>query len=189
MMCNWVHELPPGLTDPTSPGAGPAGFVAVLQQESCTLDGLTATCELGDLARGGVATLTFTGRVPTTAADGTIFTDTATITANGDTEPSNNSATGDVTVQVQPTTTTTATSTTTPTTTSPTTTTPSSTVAANTTTTLPSVTATTRPNSGGGRFLPSTGTTVAGILVVGAALLALGGGLRLAGTRRRQPRS
>ncbi len=73
-------------------------LIELLQLETCTTAGLTTTCPLGDMLPGDVVTLRFTGRVPAGAADGTVFTDTASITATGDTVPANNVDVADVTV-------------------------------------------------------------------------------------------
>ena len=105
-----VNTLPDGLNNPTvsEPAATPliapvsllSAEIGILQAETCTFVGLTATCELGDLAPGAVISLTFAGQVPTSATDGTVLTDTVSITAEGDTVPANNTDAAIETVRV-----------------------------------------------------------------------------------------
>jgi uncharacterized repeat protein (TIGR01451 family) len=162
-----VHELPAGLAVVAGNG--------ILQQTGCTLTGRTATCELGNFRPEASRRLTFSGRVPANAVDGTAFTDRAEITAEGDTNPPNDVDTARVivVVQVPPSSTTTTTTTT------------SSTTSTTTTTVAGSTTTTTSPGSGsGGGQLPVTGLAIGGLLLVATGLVATGGLGRLV---RRRP--
>ena len=109
-----VNTLPAGLTDPTAPALDPFAPVepfaaadpfpavqpfAVVEPQSCALDALVATCELGDLAPGDVATLTFGGRVPASAVDGSVLEDSAQVLAEGDTSSADDVASAQVVVE------------------------------------------------------------------------------------------
>src|SRR5262249_35406969 len=131
----------------------------------CTFGGLTATCELGDIAPGASLTFTFSGRAPTTADAGAVFTDQATVAAEGDTSASNDVSEAAITVEravVRPTTPPSAT----PPQVSPLSTSPDA------------------GTSNGGGTLPFTGASGIGLLVAAGTMIATGLALRTRGRRR-----
>lgn len=174
-----TNELPPVLTEPALLGSGPNGIHVVMPRPmqvppDCTLDGITATCQLGDLAVGETRSLLFGGTVPPGTPAGTELVDTATVTFDGEDAVEANNQDADTIVVIalieQPTTTT---------------------AAPTTTTTSPSVT--TAPSRGGpGRrgALPTVGAAIAGLVAAAALLVVSGGGLRavaaIPGRRRRR---
>jgi hypothetical protein len=187
-----VNRLPDGLTDLVAPDTvGPAALarvvgaqalVQILQADRCLLDGLVATCQLEDLAPGSSTNLVFSGVVPSTAADASVFIDTASITSATDTVTANNAASAAVTVvraPVPPTPPPTPTPTPTPPAPTPTPPAPGPTPEPTPAAPQPS-----EPGAVQGGGLPRTGAAVGGLLLLGLGLTL--GGITL---RRRVHRS
>jgi hypothetical protein len=83
-----VNTLPDDLT----------GFDA----QSCTIDGLVASCDLGDLPCGAVVTVPFSGRVRGEATGDTVLVDNAMVSAAGDPAASKDNAKDQMVVVAPP---------------------------------------------------------------------------------------